>query len=141
MMHASLPLHLPGVLVLEIAGVSPEGSPMVFMGDGEAPVEARAVWMGDTPDWDACAGNRAVVVVDEEDERPILLGLLDPPPPRPDPPPPEELRIQSREELIIECGKARIAMRADGRIEIRGGYLISRSSGAIKIKGGSVDIN
>jgi hypothetical protein len=84
---------------------------------------------------------RAVVAVEEVDERPILLGLLDPPPPRSDPSLPEELRIQSREELIIECGKARIAMRADGRIEIRGGHLISRSSGAIKIKGGSVDIN
>jgi hypothetical protein len=134
-------LQLQGILVLEIAGADSEGTPLIRMGPGEDPQTARAVWMRDVPDWEACAGLRAVVAVQEEDDRPILLGLLDPPPPSSKGAVPKSLRIDSEEELIIECGKAKIAMRADGRIEIRGGHLISRSSGPNKIKGASVHIN
>jgi hypothetical protein len=54
---------------------------------------------------------------------------------------PEILHLEGGRELILECGKARIALRADGRIEILGGYLISRSTGPHKIKGASVQIN
>jgi len=138
---SSLQLQLQGILVLEIAGADSEGAPLVRMGPGEDPRPARAVWMRDVPAWEACAGLRAIVAVQEEDDRPILLGLLDPPPPPSEEAVPKSLRIDSEEELIIECGKAKIAMRADGRIEIRGGHLISRSSGPNKIKGASVHIN
>ena len=54
---------------------------------------------------------------------------------------PESLHLKSGEELILECGKAKISLRADGRIVILGGYLVSRSTGVNKIKGGSVQIN
>lgn len=141
MNFSSLQLQLPGVLVLEIAGVDPEGAPLVKLAEGENPQPLQVVWMKDAPDWSACVGKRVVVAVQEGGERPILLGLLDPPPSCDEEKPPKTLRIDSEEELIIECGKAKIAMRADGRIEIRGGHLISRSSGPNKIKGGSVHIN
>ena len=70
-----------------------------------------------------------------------MLGLLDPPPASGAVPKPKTLRIESQRELVIECGKSKIALRSDGRIEVRGGHLISRSSGPNKIKGGSVHIN
>jgi hypothetical protein len=134
-------LQLPGVLVLKIAGVDPEGAPLVRLADGEDVQTAQVVWMKDEPDWSDCVGRRAVVAVQEGEVLPILLGLLDPPPATAEERTPKSLRIDSEEELVIECGKAKIAMRADGRIEIRGGHLISRSSGPNKIKGASVHIN
>jgi hypothetical protein len=54
---------------------------------------------------------------------------------------PESLHLKSGQELILECGKAKISLRADGKIVILGGYLVSRSTGVNKIKGGSVQIN
>lgn len=138
---SSLQLQLPGVLVLEVVGADPAGNPLVRSGPYEDAQPAQVVWMKDVPDWKACAGVRVVAAVQDGDDRPILLGLLDPPPSADEGASPKRLRIDSEEELVIECGKAKIAMRADGRIEIRGGHLISRSSGPNKIKGGSVHIN
>ncbi len=54
---------------------------------------------------------------------------------------PDTLRVEAGRELVIECGEAKISLRKDGRVEIRGTHLISRSSGPNKIKGGSVFIN
>jgi hypothetical protein len=49
--------------------------------------------------------------------------------------------VESSRSLVIECGEARISLREDGRIEIRGTHVISRASGPNKIKGGSVHIH
>jgi len=138
---SSLQIRLPGVLVLELAGVDSEGAPLVRLAEGDDPQPVHVVWMRNPPDWSACTGKRAVVATRDGGAPPILLGLLDPPPTETEQHPPEKLHIGSEEELIIECGKAKISMRADGRIEIRGGHLISRSSGPNKIKGRSVHIN
>jgi hypothetical protein len=101
--------------------------------------------MREEPDWAQCIGLRVIAAFVEGDEsRPIVLGLLDPPPSaRTTSPRKKErhLRIESEEELVIECGKSKIALRSDGRIEIRGGHLVSRSTGPNKIKGASVHIN
>jgi hypothetical protein len=120
--------------------VDERGVPIVSTGAAEAPA-AYVVWMPEPPRWADCVGLRvAVAMVDGDESRPVVLGLLDAPP-APSKPLPETLRVESRRELVIECGKSKIALRADGRIEIRGGHLISRSSGPNKIKGGSVHIN
>ena len=132
---------LSGVSVLEVSGVDSDGSPMVRLPSSEEPQSVRVVWMKDVPDWSSCIGLRAVVAVPEGEDGPVLLGLLDAPPEGSSDITPKILNIESEEELIIQCGKSKIAMRADGRIEIRGGHLISRSSGPNKIKGGSVHIN
>lgn len=132
--------QVPGVLIGRVTGVDDRGLPMVSTGKDE-PVAADAVWMPQRPRWADCVGLRVAVALAREDERrPLVLGLLDEPPPVAEKTP-ETLRVESRKELVIECGKAKIALRADGRIEIRGGHLISRSSGPNKIKGGSVHIN
>lgn len=134
-------LRVPGVTVLEIAGADAEGRPLVRESSGEEPRRARVVWMREEPAWERCSGLRVVVAREEDREDPIVLGLLDPPPEEASAASPRNLRVESREELVIQCGKARIALRADGRIEIRGGHLISRSSGPNKIKGASIHIN
>lgn len=133
--------QIPGVLVWRVTGVDDDGMPLVGTSNDEARA-AQVVWMTDAPDWSKCVGLRAVVALEDgNEERPILLGLLDPPPRTKGVSKPKTLRVESERELVIECGKSKIALRADGRIEIRGGHLISRSSGPNKIKGGSVQIN
>ena len=132
--------QLPGVLVGEVAGADDQGLPLVST-DTHGVRAATVVWMPDAPNWSNCVGLRVVLGhVGADDQRPIVLGLLDAPP-KTRAKTPETLRVESNRELVIECGKSKIALRADGRIEIRGGHLISRSSGPNKIKGGSVHIN
>jgi len=132
--------EIPGVLVGRVTGVDDRGLPIVSTAKGER-AAAGVVWMRETPRWADCVGLRVVVAhLDEDESRPLVLGLLDAPP-GPAAKVPETLKVESRRELVIECGKSKIALRADGRIEIRGGHLISRSSGPNKIKGGTVHIN
>jgi hypothetical protein len=137
-MHTST--ETPGVIVGSVAAVDASGSPRVRWNDTE-PVSAQVVWMPAAPNWRDCVGARVILgFIDGDEDRPIILGLLDAPAvarPRE----PEVLRIVSGRELVIECGEAKIALRADGRIEIRGTHLVSRSSGPNKIKGGTVHIN
>ncbi len=132
--------QLPGVLVGEVAGADDQGFPLVST-DTHGVRAADVVWMPDAPNWSKCVGLRIVLgYVGGDEQRPVVLGLLDAPP-KTRVKTPEILRVESERELVIECGKSKIALRADGRIEIRGGHLISRSSGPNKIKGGSVHIN
>lgn len=137
--------HVSGVSVGSVAGVDERGLPVVATAAGEFPA-AHVVWTAQTPGWSECVGLRvAFALLDGDETKPVVLGLLDAPPAPPTPASvpkvPESLRVESRRELVIECGKSKIALRADGRIEIRGGHLVSRSSGPNKIKGGSVHIN
>ena len=138
-------LQVPGVSVCRVAGVDADNRPMVEMEGLEDPCPADVVWMKDAPDWSRCEGLRVLVAVREaEPEAPVILGLLDAPPETPSSPgrkKQKRLRIEGEEEVVIQCGKSKIALRADGRIEIRGGHLISRSTGPNKVKGATVHIN
>lgn len=125
--------------VARVRGVDGQGRPLVEL--ERAPGEIHVVdvvWTDPAPAWGRCIGLRvALGFIDGDRGLPFVVGLLDPPPAET----PEVLRLEGRKEVVIECGKAKIALRADGRIEIRGGYLISRATGPNKIKGGSVHIN
>lgn len=139
-MYDQVVTQLPGVLVGEVVGVDDRGAPLVST-EMHGARAADVVWMQDAPTWSKCVGLRVVLGhLGGDEQRPVVLGLLDAPP-KAEAKMPETLHIESKRELLIECGKAKIALRADGRIEIRGGHLISRSSGPNKIKGGSVHIN
>lgn len=134
-------IQLPGIVVGTVAGVDDAGRPLVRWAGGPAR-SASVVWTPNPPDWKRCQRCRvAVGFVDGAEDQPVILGLLDSPPSASARRAPDILRIESAKELLIECGESKIALRADGRIEIRGGHLISRSSGPNKIKGGSVHIN
>jgi hypothetical protein len=114
---------------------------------------------------------RALVAVAEEDfgrevalmfeegdpRRPIVLGLMHVPDPAPvvsaccalhshDPAPEpesdhERLEFSAEREIVLRCGDASITLTREGKVLIRGAYLLSRSSGTNSIKGGSVQIN
>jgi hypothetical protein len=134
-------MQVPGVTIGIVSAVDSTGSPIVRFQNEE--IAAAVVWMPTPPQWADCIGGRVVLSLLDGDERqPIVLGLLDPPQLRVDADgTPEVLHVESTRALVIECGEAKIVLREDGRIEIRGTHIISRSSGPNKLKGGSVHIN
>ena len=138
--------QLPGVVTAEVVGVDGNGRPLVDC-SGTGPISALAVWIPGAPSWSDCIGARILVgFINGDETQPIVIGLLEAPAVvgnsvSAHEPVPQTLRIEAGKEMVIECGEAKISLRKDGRIEIRGTHLISRSSGPNKIKGGSVFIN
>jgi len=53
----------------------------------------------------------------------------------------ETLHLEARKKIELVCGKSRIVLDDQGRIEVNGSYLLSRSRGPVKIKGATVEIN
>ncbi|QND66166.1 hypothetical protein HB777_21115 [Mesorhizobium loti] len=53
----------------------------------------------------------------------------------------ETVKITASERLELRCGKSVIIMEKDGRLTIRGTYLVSHASAANRIRGGSVNLN
>lgn len=53
----------------------------------------------------------------------------------------DELTLTATKQITIRCGASSITLTAEGKIILRGKYIVSRSSGVQRIKGGSVQIN
>lgn len=49
--------------------------------------------------------------------------------------------IEGKDEVVLKCGEASITLNKNGKISIRGKYLLNRSSGVNRIMGGSVQVN
>ncbi len=49
--------------------------------------------------------------------------------------------FEAEDEMVFKCGNSSITLTKDGKIMIRGKYLLSRSSGVNRIMGGSVQVN
>ena len=114
------------------------GRPLVLLPGGREAAPVTALWTGgEPPDWSACRGLRALVLV-ADDQDPVLIGLVDPPPAKK---PKRVVVFEGEEEVILRCGKSEISLRADGRISVLGGHIVSRSTGVHRIKGASVQIN
>ena len=90
----------------------------------------------------------ALTFENEDPDRPILIGLIHDPAVMP----PDDLPIKAqldgenttlsaKTELVLRCGEASITLTKEGKILIRGKYVLSHSSGANRIRGGSVEIN
>ena len=141
----TLQQQLPGVVLGEVVGSASDGRPLVRIAPGSTPCAATFAGFGPAPDWRQLQGARAVLAcVDGDPRQPLVLGMLGgatATPPAAPAPLPRTLKIAAGEELTIECGKSKIHLRADGRIEIRGEHLVSRSRGPNKVKGGSVHLN
>jgi len=143
-----------------------DGAPLVdFAGNAAGPLPARSTVALDRGTAEAAAGNRqGVVLLFEEGDpaRPLIMGLLQRPSDTPmldlvlqaedeaegdDAPPPEvavdgrRVVLEGHDEVVLRCGKASITLRRNGKIVIRGAYLVSRAEGTNRIRGGSVQIN
>ncbi len=53
----------------------------------------------------------------------------------------KKVTLSGRDEVTLKCGKASITLTAEGKVLIKGEYVLSRSSGVNRIKGGAVQIN
>jgi len=53
----------------------------------------------------------------------------------------ERVVLEGRDEIVFRCGKASITLRRNGKVVIRGTYLVSRAEGTNRVRGGSVQIN
>jgi hypothetical protein len=51
------------------------------------------------------------------------------------------VRLEAQDEVVIQCGKASITLRRNGRVVIRGTHVETHSSGTNRIKGGQVRVN
>jgi hypothetical protein len=51
------------------------------------------------------------------------------------------MRIGAKDEVVLQCGKASITLRRNGRVVIRGTHVETHSTGTNRIKGGQVRVN
>jgi hypothetical protein len=94
-------------------------------------------------------GQQVALMFEEGDRgRPLIIGVLQNPLA---PAPPanlvqasvdgETITLNAESEIVLRCGKATIMLTRDGKVTIRGTYLLSRASGTNRIQGGSIELN
>jgi hypothetical protein len=142
---AGRPLHPRTARILDLR----DGAPVVDFEGAIGPTVAR-VEASVTPERlaDALAnGHEALVVLDGGDAtRPIVVGLLAPPARQParvveadvDG---QRVRIEGKDEIVLQCGAASITLRRNGRVVIRGTYVETYATGTNRIRGGNVLVN
>lgn len=133
---------LPAVLFGSIVGTTPSGEPLVLWDGVPRPVRARCVWLPVQPDWDRCMGLVVCLgFLGGDATEPVIVGLMSPPTVVNGGELPRQVRIEASEELVLECGRARLGLRADGKVSVHGEHLLSRATVTNKVQGGSVQIN
>lgn len=73
---------------------------------------------------------RALAVVEAKDE-PARDAVIDG----------ERTMLTASREIVLRCGEASLTLTSDGRVQLRGRYVVSRASDVNRIQGGSVHIN
>jgi hypothetical protein len=53
----------------------------------------------------------------------------------------ERVVLRGQEEIVLQCGRASITLRRDGKIVLRGADILTVATGVQRIKGGKVQIN
>jgi len=51
------------------------------------------------------------------------------------------VELRAEREIVLRCGAASIKLTHEGKVVIRGKYVISHSSGVNRVRGGSVELN
>jgi hypothetical protein len=143
-----------GALRARLVGWSADGAPLVAL-RGEPAVTVPATTCVELTTLDPQSEPELIVVLEHGDERrPIVIGVVRPTAmpsaevTQPPVPLSAEVRIDgkvtqvtARNELVLSCGKARITLRADGRITIRGAEVTSEAQGVNRMRGGSIELN
>lgn len=134
------------VVVGCLVGLDDAGAPLVdYPGNRQSSLPARST----VPLSQQQVGREVALMFEEGDPaRPLIIGLIQ------DPFRPtaeaklihttvdgEPLTITAEKELVLKCGQASIVLTRDGKIQLRGTYLLSRSSGVNRIQGGSIELN
>jgi hypothetical protein len=133
------------VVIGVLVGFDPAGVAEVdYPGNALGALPARSI----LPLSDAQAGREIVLLFEGGDPtRPVVMGIVQPPVATP----ParrvratvdgETLTITAEKEIVLRCGEASLILTREGKIQLRGTYLLSRSSGVNRIQGGSIELN
>lgn len=54
---------------------------------------------------------------------------------------PDELVIEARRRITFRCGKSSITLYPNGKIALRGSYILSDAEGVNRIAGGRIELN
>lgn len=141
----ALPSRIEGIVVGNVAGVGEDGSVRVrFPGTPEDGVPARSMMKLADDD----VGRTVAIMFEASDSsRPLITGPIVTPSIQPDGEPyvaysdGRRVEISAADEIVLRCGKSSITLTREGKIELRGEYVLSRSSGVNRIQGGAVEVN
>jgi len=152
-------VELPqGELVLgSLVGLDSNGKPLVSYDVGGLSGEAKVAdaTLSLLP---AHIGRQvAIMFMQQDQDKPVIIGLIHNPlltvleteaaqdtkdlAIEVDGEPQERVSVEGKEEVVLRCGDASITLTKEGKILLRGKYLVSRSSGVNRILGGSVQLN
>lgn len=133
-------LRVDGLGVGRIVGFT-DGVPRVLMEIGGQSCLATAVAVNGQLSEATDIGASVCLAFDRGDAfRPIVLGRITTrlvPPELPD----TGTHITDTREIVLQCGKASISLKADGTVAIRGTNVASRATHTNRIRGGNVQIN
>lgn len=147
--HPLTQTFAPGeVFIGTLINIDPDGRPCVTALGSTEPLAALST----LPITRRHLGRQvAVSFVQGQANQPLILGLIhnpllelliDPPNAKnPDTHIDGRRVIQSQEEIVLQCGDASLTLRKDGKIIIRGKYLLTESAGVHRLVGGSVLVN
>ena len=139
--------RLDGVVIGVLAGLAPEGRPLVdFPGNpGDDAILARSTCALNPED----VGREVALLFEGADPiKPLLVGLISARDRDHGAPQSivvhrdaERIELIADREIVLRCGSASIRLTRAGKILIRGEYISSHSSGVNRVKGGAVHIN
>ena len=145
----------PGFACLAtIVSMQPDGTPEVHLDDDGPAVAARLAVAATRERLErAAAARQQIVVVFENGDPalPVIVGFIEQPVQEPT----DEadltvlqadvdgrrVKVTAKDEIVLECGRASVTLRRNGRVIIRGTYVETQSEGTNRIKGGQVQIN
>ena len=139
---------LTGAVRGVLCGFSAQGEPLVdFCGNssGQPVVAAIAAQL----QWEDIGKEVVLLFEDGDPARPLLVGVIRSPAPLKAEPHAaldvsldgQRLTLTAEREISIRCGEASITLTREGKVFIKGSYLLSKATGPNRIKGGSVQLN
>lgn len=141
--RAALPSRIEGVMIGKLEALSDQGEPLVtFLGAPLGGAPARSTVALNEED----IGREVALLFEGGDPaRPLIMGRMftqSAPSKTPEASVDgERVLLSAEREIVLRCGKASITLTKEGKIILRGTYLLARSSGVNRIQGGSVQIN
>lgn len=155
---AALPLQAGQALLGTLVGLQPSGEPIIDVPDNPSFIGIPAR---------SCIGlqhadiGKEVVLLLAQENIPVVIGIMQSPQTRQEvrevvfEPPAENVskmptrarvdgrtvELNAQHEIVLRCGDASIKLTHEGKIVIRGKYVISHSSGVNRVRGGSVELN
>ena len=145
---AAAPVAPLGVRIGRIVALDDNLAPLVdYPGNTQGPVAARlALGIREagrlSEEWSTA--EVLIAFADQDMRQPVITGVVSDTLPAacaPDLEPAHRLLLQAADEIVLQCGDARIVLRRDGKLFIAGQEIVSRALRTHRIRGGTVSIN